>query len=218
MSSIPWKLNAACIVTDNIAKNLSVAAFSTSPARAIAPGFPQYWNPLRVLSGPPPRVTTRPVIIRTIIKVTGEISKSSVASTESEHDSPTLHQAEVKFGLPKVSYIEQVDSDHGNRYRNDISRSVVGLTSETFVRMEDKLAARRSLIRKQSTYVIVPKSDQDCGSANPRRNTHHDSLGSRLHENPAACRKEVSGSHRSSSKRCQEKVQTQVCAHSHHTF
>ena len=81
-SSMPWKLNAACTMTDKMAKNLSVAASLTSPARAMAPGFFQYWNPLRVLSGPPPRVITRPVIMSTIIRVTGEASKASVTSVE----------------------------------------------------------------------------------------------------------------------------------------
>ena len=94
---MPWKLYADCTMTDKMAKNLSVATFLTSPARATAPGFFQYSNPLRVLSGPPPRVITRPVIISTIIRVTGEANKASVASVGRMHDGLTLHQGKVKF-------------------------------------------------------------------------------------------------------------------------
>jgi len=83
-SSIDWKLKAAWTMTDKMAKNLSVPTSPTNPARAMEPGFFQYWNPLRVPSGPPPRVITRPVMMSPIISETGGIHRSSATFKETQ--------------------------------------------------------------------------------------------------------------------------------------
>ena len=182
-SSTLWKLKAACTRTDKMAKNLSVAAFSTSPARAMAPGFFQYWNPIRVRSGPPPSVMTRPVTISTMIKTTGWVFKRERYVLICEHESPTLHQRETKFRLPEIPHAEKIERNRDDQDRCDVSRSVARLPNIIPVRTRVTLALILAL-NWQTTYVFVPKRKQDCRSTNLRRDSNRSTLASASCENP----------------------------------